>query len=258
MTAAGRAIDFARRCGSPRGRWPWPLPAVGAWAAAWLAYAGLASRLPASAALAAGCAVGVAFAWRCDGGRRRAIAAAGFPLSAALAGAGAGDVGWPWLAALLPLAALYPPGAWRDAPLFPTPARALDGLAAVVGTPAAVLDAGCGAGAALVALHRLWPQARIDGVERSALLARWAARRCRFAAVAHGDLWRGAWRGYDVVYLFQRPESMPRAWAKASAEMARGAWLVSLEFAVPGVSPYARIDAGKSRSLWVYRVGHAA
>ena len=51
---------------------------------------------------------------------------------------------------------------------------------------------------------------------------RWlCARRCPWARVAQGDLWRADWSGYQLVYLFQRPESMARAWAKGCAEMAR-------------------------------------
>ena len=119
---------------------------------------------------------------------------------------------------------------------------------------ARVLDAGCGLGHGLRALHAAWPAARIEGVEWSALLAWACARRCRFAAVRRGDLWAGDWRGLQLVYLFQRPESMARAWAKAEAELPRGAWLVSLEFAVPGVQPWRRLDAGGGRPLWLYRM----
>jgi hypothetical protein len=66
------------------------------------------------------------------------------------------------------------------------------------------------------------------------------------------------WGGYELVYLFQRPESMARAWAKAQAEMPAGSWLVSLEFAVPQVRPHARIEVAggaPGRSLWIYRTG---
>ena len=36
--------------------------------------------------------------------------------------------------------------------------------------------------------------------------------------------------------------------------MAPGVHLVSLEFAVPGVEPLFRLDAGAGRPLWVYRI----
>ena len=191
----------------------------------------------------------------CQGRWRQAIAAAGFPLSAlALGGAGALPP-WVWLLMLLPLLAVYPLRAWRDAPLFPTPSEALVGLDAIVGTPRRVHDAGCGLGHGLVALRRLWPEAELSGIEWSPVLA-WATRwrwRCRGAVVMRGDMWAVHWAGYDLVYLFQRPESMVRAHAKAAREMAPGAWLVSLEFAVPGIAPLACLEGAGRKPLWAYQ-----
>ena len=57
---------------------------------------------------------------------------------------------------------------------------------------------------------------------------------------------------YQVVYLFQRPESMARALAKAQAEMAPGSWLVSLEFEVAGQPCHSRLQAPDGRPVWVY------
>ena len=83
----------------------------------------------------------------------------------------------------------------------------------------------------------------------------WAARlRCPYARVRRGDLWRGSWAGYDLVYLFQRPESMPRALAKARAEMARGTWVASLEFEAPGWQPQCTLRCPDGRTLWLYRL----
>ena len=119
---------------------------------------------------------------------------------------------------------------------------------------ASVLDAGCGLGHGLLALRLAWPTARLQGVEWSAPMA-WLCRlRCRFAEVRRADMWGHAWAGHDVVYLFQRPESMPRAHAKALAELRPGAWLVSLEFEVPGVAPTLKLPAGRRRSVWCYRI----
>ncbi|MGP1630033.1 MAG: hypothetical protein ACTS5V_08855, partial [Giesbergeria sp.] len=72
--------------------------------------------------------------------------------------------------------------------------------------------------------------------------------------VRRGDIWAADWAGYQLVYLFQRPESMQRALAKAQAEMAAGAWLVSLEFAVPGEQPQAELKLTGDRSVWLYRI----
>lgn len=240
-----------------RGVWarlPWPLPAVLVWAGAWALWVLLArAGLGAAWAFAVALAASTAAALLCRGAWRRGIAAAGFPLSALALGAAGGLPAWVWLLLLLPVLALYPLRAWRDAPLFPTPPDALRGLEAVVGTPQRVHDAGCGLGHGLVALQRLWPQAQCSGVEWSPLLALAAAWRCRGARVRRGDMWATSWAGQDLVYLFQRPESMARAYEKARAELAPGAWLVSLEFAVPGVAPQACLSGPARRTVWVYQ-----
>ena len=240
-------------------RLPWPAPALLAWAAGWLAWAGL-SHVGATPALALtlGWCCSLALAWHCQGLRRQFIAAAGFPLSALAAGVATGMPAWGWLALLLPLLAAYPMRAWRDAPFFPTPGAALQGLAAITGEPRRVLDAGCGLGHGLAELRRLWPRAELHGVEWSPPLAQLAALRARGAGlrarVRHGDMWAAPWQGHDLVYVFQRPESMARVWAKACAELAPGAWLVSLEFAVPDLEPRARLGGDGRRTVWVYRV----
>jgi SAM-dependent methyltransferase len=235
--------------------WRWPLPALLAWAAAWGLHA-LLLRLGAQASgawLGAALLGGVA-AVAIDAPWRRAMVAAGFPLSSLAAGAAAGVPAWAWLLPLLALALAYPLRSWGDAPMFPTPAHALEGLAALAPLPpqASVLDAGCGLGHGLRALQAAYPQARLHGIEWSAPLA-WLARlRCRGATVRRGDMWAPSWQDHALVYLFQRPESMARAWAKACAELAPGAWLVSLAFEVPGVAPVATLGEGRRR-VWVYR-----
>ena len=64
----------------------------------------------------------------------------------------------------------------------------------------------------------------------------------------------GSWAGHDLVYLFQRPESMPRALDKARSEMRRGAWLVSLEFEAAGWQLHSRLRCPDGRPLWLYRL----
>jgi SAM-dependent methyltransferase len=234
---------------------PWPLPALLAWGLSWGVFAlgqqlGLAPIWAWLLAALSGGAVAVTV----PGGWRRALLAAGFPLSSLALGAAVPP--WLWLVAAVPLLLAYPLRAWADAPFFPTPARALQPLAATLNLPpgARVLDAGCGLGHGLRALHRLWPQAQVEGVEWSAPMAWLCARRCSFARVRRGDMWSLPWGGHGLVYLFQRPESMARAWTKACTEMAPGSWLVSLEFPIPGVQALHRLDAGAGRPLWVYRV----
>ena len=94
-----------------------------------------------------------------------------------------------------------------------------------------VLDAGCGLGHGLQALRLAYPQAQLHGIEWSWPLRAVCAVRCPWARVRQGDIWKADWSGYDMVYVFQRPESMARAAAKARAELRPGAWLVSLDFA---------------------------
>lgn len=243
---------------------PWPAQSLLTWGAAWALATGLL-RLGAPVvlawALAAALGAGVAALLPTASPLRRLLLALGFPVSALATGLGAGLPAWAWLGPLAVLLAAYPMRAWRDAPLFPTPVGALTGLAALTALPPAarVLDAGCGLGQGLAALRSEWPAARIEGIEWSWPLRLVTALRCPWAQVRQGDMWRRNWAGLDLVYLFQRPESMARAWAKAQSELAPGAWLVSLEFAVPGVAPTAALRTASAKPVWLYRLptGHA-
>lgn len=238
---------------------PWPLPALLAWAGGWAAWAAcLAAGVSTGQGLLAGLLASAAMAWSCRGAWRRAIALAGFPLSALALGLGHALPPWAWLLALGPLLLAYPVRAWRDAPFFPTPRDALHGLDEVVGAPRRALDAGCGLGHGLAALHRLWPGAELHGVEWSLPLAAATRVRCRWACVRRGDLWADSWAAYDLVYVFQRPESMVRVYDKARRELGPQGWLVSLEFPVPGVVPLACLQGPGRRPVWIYRPATAA
>ncbi len=235
---------------------PWPVPALLGWGAAWLAYGGTRTALAPLAAMLLGSGMGVALSVLAQGWWRRALVALGFPLSLALSGTEALPA-WAWLVPLALLLVLYPVRTWRDAPLFPTPRGALAALAGAAPLPpgAALLDAGCGLGDGLKALRQAYPNAALHGIEWSWPLALLCRLRCRFAQVRQGDLWAADWGGYHLVYLFQRPESMARAAAKAQREMAPQSWLVSLAFEVPGLLPVAQLPAPEpQRTVWVYRV----
>jgi SAM-dependent methyltransferase len=241
----------------------WPVPALLAWGLGWGMWALMqAMAMPALVSYALGAVAGAVAAWPCRGLWRKALAGAGFPLSALALGAAAGMPAWGWLLLLLPLLAAYPLRAWQDAPFFPTPSLALQGLDKLMPAPARVLDAGCGLGHGLSAFRLVWPQAELQGVEWSASLV-WLARlRCRAvglkACVWRGDMWATSWAGQDVVYVFQRPESMPRVFAKAARELSPGAWLVSLEFEVPGQRPAARWHRAGAKPVWLYQPAGAA
>jgi len=79
------------------------------------------------------------------------------------------------------------------------------------------------------------------------------ALRCPWARVRQGDIWRADWSGYDMVYLFQRPESMARAADKARAELRPGAWLVSLEFEATQLQVHAQCGAPDGKMVWLYQ-----
>ena len=117
-----------------------------------------------------------------------------------------------------------------------------------------VLDAGCGLGQGLQALRRAYPLAELHGLEWSRSLRLLCAWRCPWAKVTQGDIWRADWSGYQLVYLFQRPESMARALAKARSELHPGAWLVSLEFPVGGERPTGQLDGVQGRPVWLYQM----
>lgn len=249
----------------------WPLPALVTWVLAWLLSAALAqAQAPAWAVLALPTLMGLALAqWPALAATRwRAVfVASGFPLSSLALAWTQGQLGglqgqgglpaWAWLLPLALLMLAYPMRAWRDAPVFPTPAGALAELATYAPLPpgAQVLDAGCGLGDGLRELHQAYPQAQCHGTEWSWPLTLWCRWRCPWARVRRGDMWSQSWSGFELVYLFQRPESMPMAMGKALLELKPGAWLVSLEFEVPGSVPVASIALSADRRVWVYQIG---
>ena len=235
----------------------WPLPALFAWAVAWALFAALcAIDVPPARAVFISSGAGLALSLLGATRLRKVVIATGFPLSLLASGVAGVLPAWTWLLPLALLWLLYPRRAWRDAPLFPTPAGAFDALALQLPLPAGacVLDAGCGLGHGLRALHRAYPAARLEGVEWSWPLALLARAACPYASVKRGDLWAHSWAGYELVYLFQRPESMPRALAKAHAEMHDGAWLASLEFEAAGWQAQGVLRCPDGRPLWLYRM----
>ena len=235
----------------------WPLPALGAWALGWIFFVALrAADAPLPLAIAAGAASGAACSLIGSTPWRRIFIVLGFPLSLAASGLAGTLPAWGWLLPLALLALLYPINTWRDAPVFPTPMGALQGLAQRVplAAGARVLDAGCGLGDGLRELHRAYPQAVVEGIEWSWPLRFACAWRCGYARVRRGDIWAADWSGFDLVYVFQRPESMARAAEKAARELRPGAWLASLEFDVPGLAATQVLECADGRRVWLYRV----
>jgi SAM-dependent methyltransferase len=237
-------------------RLAWPLPALLSWAAAWAIFAGLRwQQAPLLPALLAGATLGVSVSLWGSTPWRRIFIGSGFPLSLAASGLAGSVPAWAWLLPLALLALVYPINTWRDAPLFPTPSGALDGLARLVPLRdgARIVDAGCGLGNALRELRREYPRAQFSGLEWSWPLRAACAWRAPFARVRRADIWAVDWSGYDMVYLFQRPESMHDAAAKAQRELRPGAWLASLEFPLPQWSAQKVLDCADGRRVWLYR-----
>ena len=111
---------------------PWPLPAVIAWSGAWLSFVLMQRAVVPVAAFLVACLLGTAASVLGNSWWRRGLIAAGFPLSMALLGAASLPT-WAWLVPLALMLLVYPLNAWRDAPLFPTPHRALQALAEQIG-----------------------------------------------------------------------------------------------------------------------------
>ncbi|MBU4523844.1 MAG: class I SAM-dependent methyltransferase [Desulfomicrobium sp.] len=250
--------DAPHKHGLPQRRqMPWPLPALLTWAACWALFMALGLLyIPVVWSLALATGLGLAAGLQADSGWRKLFIAAGFPLSLAASNLGVDLPPWAWLIPLALLLLLYPMSAWRDAPLFPTPQGILDGLDRVAPLQCTdrVLDAGCGLGAGLTELFRVYPLARLDGIERSWPLRFLCAWRCPFARVRHGDIWQEDWSPYSMVYMFQRPESMGPATEKARRELSKGSWLVSLEFEAPALKPVAVLQNRADKPVWVYRI----
>ena len=235
---------------------PWPLPALLAWGGLWAVFIGLLwQQAPLAPAALLVSTLGVALAACGTTYWRRSFIACGFPLSLAASGLAGAMPAWAWLLPLALLLLLYPLHAWRDAPLFPTPAGALRGLARLAPLPdgSVVVDAGCGLGDALRELRAEYPRSPLVGLEWSWPLRLACAWRVRSATVHRADIWCADWSGFAMVYLFQRPESMPHAAAKAERELRPGAWLASLEFDVPTLSAQQVHRCPDGRRVWLYQ-----
>lgn len=242
----------------------WPLPAVLVWLACWVVFrVARTQEVPVEWAIALACAVGAAGSLLGKTWWRRGLIAAGFPVSLLLTLHAAGLAqlpAWTWLIPLALLLAIYPLNAWRDAPLFPTPPNALRDVPPAVPLQdgARILDAGCGLGHGLIALRAAYPQATLFGLEWSWPLRLLCALRCPWATVRRGDIWAADWSSYDMVYLFQRPESMDRAAEKAMRELRPGAWMVSLEFEATTLQSVAQISTPGGKMLWIYQAPPSA
>lgn len=237
----------------------WPLPAVLAWLAAWCVFYALKLLgLSLAGSFTVAICLSILFSALGSTWWRKGFIAFGFPLSFLLLTSSAGltDLpAWAWLIPVVLLFCIYPMRAWKDAPLFPTPVDTLSQLNLHVQLPAGakVMDAGCGLGHGLQALRKAYPQAELMGVEWSGLLYLVCQIRCRWAKIKRGDLWQSDWSTLQMVYLFQRPESMERAAIKALEELKPGAWMVSLEFEAEALISTTQLHTSSGKMLWLYK-----
>jgi SAM-dependent methyltransferase len=188
---------------------------------------------------------------------RRCLIVLGFPLSQLLINSTVMSMPpLAWLGLVLLIAAVYPLNAWSDAPLFPTPSKALVQVPEHISLKegAKILDAGCGLGDGLRALKSVFTHSEFSGLEMSWPLRFFSALRCPWAKIRQGNIWLADWSEFDMVYMFQRPESMPKAVEKAARELRPGAWLVSLEFEARSLKANAMVYGSDGRPVWMYRI----
>ena len=234
----------------------WPIPALLTWGGGWVVFLGLlALNVGVTLAWFISASVIVLISFWTQRWWRKVVLLSGFPVSWALLG-GFVVPAWAWLLPMLLLLLIYPFRAWGDAPLFPTPRNALTGISNQIPLKknARVLDAGSGLGDGLLALRKAFPQARVNGLEWSWLLRILSALRCPWAVIRQGDIWVESWCDYDLIYLFQRPESMHKAMLKAEKELPKGAWVVSLAFEIEALEPHGTWQAEGGRKVWIYQV----
>ncbi len=235
---------------------PWPAPALLAWGWSWLAYnAAQKVEIPHWAAILIPLIFSLIWTLHEESRWRKLFIFAGFPLSWAILQGSPEQSPWLWFLPIPALLLIYPPQTWKDAPIFPTPANALQGIEKLVpiNTKDAILDAGCGLGHGMKALKSAYPQARIHGSERSIplVIACWALH--TWAKVSRADMWRQSWSDFKIVYVFHRPDTMPQAMKKAKSELKKGAWLLSLEFFDPDYTPTATWTCPDGRKVYAYQ-----
>lgn len=103
-----------------------------------------------------------------------------------------------------------------------------------------LLDIGSGTGSVLRGLRKMFPAARLRGVELALVpwgLSRILSATDRKASIARQDMWDVSLHDVDVVYAFLSPVPMKDLWEKVCREMKPGSLFISNTFEVPGVQP---------------------
>lgn len=166
----------------------------------------------------------------------------------------------PFLAAFLLMLLLYWSTFRTQVPYYPSGARIWQAVDRLLPADRAlrIIDIGSGLGGFVLDLARRRPDCAVHGIELaplpwlvSSVRARLAGSRARFI---RGDYERLDFADYDAVFAYLSPAAMEQLWRKASAEMGKGAILMSLEFTIPGHPPDQAIaGAGRDPALYVWR-----
>lgn len=104
-----------------------------------------------------------------------------------------------------------------------------------------MIDIGSGLGDLSMAIAKMRPNSRVEGIEVAPLP--WLISRLRAtlsrsrATFMLGDYYTLDFADYDIVFAYLSPAAMPKLYQKAQAEMQSGSFLVSYEFEIPGVAP---------------------
>ena len=160
---------------------------------------------------------------------------------------------WAWFAAFLFVLLLNWNSFRHGVPLYLTGTATDHALAELLrgrGVGFRFIDLGSGLAGTLCQLARLYPRSHFTGVETAPLsfaLSWLRSLPLRNCLIRYRSLWREPLGGYDVVYCFLSPIPMPALWAKASAELKPGAWLVGNTFGIPGVIPDVEIEVPARR-----------
>jgi SAM-dependent methyltransferase len=122
-----------------------------------------------------------------------------------------------------------------------------------------LVDVGSGMGGMALHLARARPESDVTGIELAPLPWLYARLRAALggsrARFVRGDYESLHFGDYDMVFAYLSPAAMSGLWAKAQAEMRRGALLISYEFAIDAAPPGKTIvttENGPALYIWAF------
>ena len=125
-----------------------------------------------------------------------------------------------------------------------------------------LVDIGSGFGGLSLYLAKRNKTWQVDGVELAPLLWLFSYLRSRLsqssAHFIYSDFRKINLAAYDVVFAYLSPVAMPSLWQQAKTQMHQGSLLMSYEFAVPDVVPFAQLSIAKkmdiTNTLFIYQL----